>query len=98
MTLPHVLSSSLQLPLHTAEHARHATVTARCISRVEFFTVPAIRDVNPLVLRNRMWGDGARGCDAVFPFLLHLSVHDLCKTSAGASSLQNSRQDAEDVR
>lgn len=39
-------------------------------------TIPAIRDINASIPRYRVRRDGLRGRNSMFPFFLHLCVHD----------------------
>ncbi len=76
MTHPEVLAPILPLPLHNPKHGRHPTLALGSELGVQTGSVVAIRDVDALVAGNGVRINGRRGCDAVFPFLLHLRVHD----------------------
>lgn len=51
-------------------------MTLRRILGVKRLSIPSIRDIQPLVPGERVRFDGLCRCDAVFPLLLHLGVHD----------------------
>lgn len=75
MAHPEIFSKILLLSLN---HSQHTWYFAFALWRqvwVQAGSVVPIRDVDPPVARYRMRVNGLCRCDAVLPFLLHLSVH-----------------------
>lgn len=76
MAHPKVLTKVFPLPLHYSQDRWNATVTSRCVLRVEAVPIVAVRDIYTLATGNGMGVNCMCGCDRVLPRLLHLSVHD----------------------
>jgi hypothetical protein len=65
----------LLLPLHAPQHSREPTPALRREPRMQRLLITPIRDVNPLIPRQRMRLHRPRRRYAVFPLLLHLRMH-----------------------
>jgi hypothetical protein len=72
---PHVSSLIARLALHTPQDACNAAFTPWSILGMHDFLVAAVCDVEPLVARDRMRRNHLRRGNAVFPVLLHISMH-----------------------
>ena len=76
MTHPHVPPPRLLLPRCTAQHGRDPTLTLGRVLWMQTVLVTTIRDIDPLVLGQRMGVDGLGRRNAMFPLLLHIGMHD----------------------
>lgn len=76
MAHPEILPVVLLSPLHDFEHSRNITLAFRCEFRMEVSSVVPIGDIDSPAPCYRVRINCLCWCDGVFPFFLHLSVHD----------------------
>lgn len=76
LTHPHVSAPVVFLLLHTFEHTGNSAFTLRSVFWTEFLSVPTVSNVDPFVASKWVRSNGLSRGNAMFPFLLHFSMHD----------------------